>query len=121
MPRHHKPLRQKSRATASRPLREENPVHRARRRSHPISAVKPFIFLLVLLLAALFVMQQFGVRLSAFSILLYGIFVLLTLFAVAVAYLTHARDYSFSDDDFEGLPETGQARRSGYGAARRRR
>ncbi|MFH1199736.1 MAG: hypothetical protein V1708_01580 [Candidatus Micrarchaeota archaeon] len=116
---HRKALRQKSRAAGSRLIREENPFHPARRRSHPVSAVKPFILILALMLAAIFAMQQSGVRLSAFSIMLYGIFIMLALFAVAVAYLTHAREYSSRDDDYGGPLELGGKRQAGLKGQRR--
>ncbi len=76
---------------------------RKKRRVHPFSAVKPFLAILALLFVALYALIASGVRLSSLAITLYAVFMLLFLFGVALAYLSHARDSA--EEDLDYLPE----------------
>jgi fatty acid desaturase len=92
-----------------------------RRKSHPFSAIKPFLAVLALLLTALYAIIAFGVRLSPLSITLFAVFVLLISFAVAVAYLTHSREYHDDEPDFFSNGRFGAPARVAGSAAGRRR
>lgn len=79
-------------------------VPKRKPRSHPFSAVKPFLIVLLILFAAMYAIVSSGVRVSSLAFTLFALFSLLVVFGVVLAYLTQARE---AEEELDYLAEEG--------------
>ncbi|MFH1107302.1 MAG: hypothetical protein V1787_05385 [Candidatus Micrarchaeota archaeon] len=91
-------LRRKGREKAPKWKAAGEAFSRHRRRSHPISAVGPFLAFVLLLVAALFALHSSGLKLSPLSLMFIAILLMLIGLGIFMAYSLHARE---SEEDFE--------------------
>ena len=99
----------------------ESPMAVKRRRSHPVSAVLPFLAFIILLVIALFLLNSWGLKMSPLSLMFVAILLMLIGLAIFMAYSLHSKESEEELESFRGEFEHQLKERASGRQKRRRR